>query len=130
MFCGYILCFLLIQYIKYFLDPPRQPNGEILQYILFKRKPTICPTRFAVIYYLFTLMSLMFRFIYYVIFGLGYMLSSIGCYWLTYSTISNKSLFFFRPPPVKLCTYIECPLAQDLCGTSCFDPRTKVAALT
>ncbi|XP_028396319.1 LOW QUALITY PROTEIN: usherin-like [Dendronephthya gigantea] len=31
-----------------------------------------------------------------------------------------------KPPPVRLCTYIECPISEELCGTSCYSPKTKI----
>ena len=42
----------------------------------------------------------------------------------------NFIFSYSRPPPVKVCTYIECSIDEELCGTTCYNPRTKVMFLS
>ena len=37
-------------------------------------------------------------------------------------------LFVFSPPPNVKCSFIECPLAKQLCGVTCYNPTNQVGA--
>ena len=46
-----------------------------------------------------------------------------------YSFLIPCVLIIFRPPPLKKCTYVTCKLNEQLCGTSCYDPKVQVSEI-